>query len=146
MAPALLILGVFVIIPIFQTLYFSLFDWTIGAADQEFLGLGNYGELFQDDRFWNALGVTVLYTAVSVILLIVLGFISALLLERDTLVNRIVRSTFFFPTIVSLASIGIVWRFLLDPNFGFVGGLSQALGFDAVAWLQTPSLALPTVN
>lgn len=145
LAPSLLILGVFVLWPIVVSLYYSLFDWTIGASEQKFLGLGNYIALFQDPKFYNALGVTLIYTVVTVVVLVVLGFLVALALQGENLLTRIVRSALFFPTIVSLASIGLVWKFLLDPRIGLVGGLTELIGLTPVAWLQTPGLALPAV-
>ena len=145
MAPSLIILGAFVLYPILRSLYYSFFDWTVGATDQQFVGIGNYQKLFADPQFWNALRVTLEYTVVSVVLLVVLGFVSALMLQGEGLATRIVRSIYFFPTIVSLATIGLVWRFLLDPNIGLVGGLMAMVGLPSVNWLQSTTLALPTV-
>ena len=145
MAPSLLILGIFVLYPILRTLYYSFFDWSVGAAVQPFVGFGNYIKLFQDPSFWNALGVTLEFTVVSVVLLIVLGLLTALALQSEGLASRITRSVFFFPTIVSLATIGLVWKFLLDPDIGLVGGVTKALGLAPVAWLQSAQLALPTL-
>lgn len=145
MAPSLVILGVFVLFPILQSLYYSFFNWTIGASSQQFVGLGNYIKLFADPQFVNALGLTLVFTAVSVVLMISLGFGSALLLLRENLATRLVRSIFFFPTIVSLVSIGLVWKFLLDPSIGLVGGLTQLVGLQPVSWLQSTTLALPSV-
>lgn len=145
MAPSLAILGVFVIFPIFQSLYYSFFNWTIGASSQQWVGLGNYAALLRDGQFWNALGITLIFTVVSVVLLIVIGFGSALLLLRENLITRIVRSIFFFPTIVSFVTIGLVWKFLLDPSIGLVGGLTQLVGLQPIGWLQSTSLALPSV-
>ena len=145
MAPSLLILGVFVIWPILVSFWYSLHDWTIGAAIQPFVGLKNYADLTQDPHFWGALGNTLELTVVSVVVLVVLGLALALALVRDTPVTRVVRAAFFFPTIVSLTSIGLVWRFLLDPELGLIAGVGQSTGLPAIAWLQTPSLALPAV-
>ncbi|MBT2502258.1 carbohydrate ABC transporter permease [Curtobacterium sp. ISL-83] len=145
MAPSFLILGVFVLFPILRSLYYSFFDWTVGASSQTWVGVGNYTKLFADPQFRNALGITLEYTVVSVVLLLVFGFLSALALQGEGLPTRIVRSIFFFPTIVSLVTIGLVWKFLLDPDIGLVGGLTHALGLPSVAWLQSTSLALPTV-
>ncbi|WIB63644.1 MULTISPECIES: carbohydrate ABC transporter permease [unclassified Curtobacterium] len=145
MAPSLLILGVFVIFPIFRSLYYSFFDWTVGASTEPFVGFGNYVKLFHDHQFWNALGVTLEFTIVSVVLLLVFGFLSALALQGEGIATRIVRSIFFFPTIVSLVTIGLVWKFLLDPDIGLVGGLTAALGLPSIGWLQSTTLALPTV-
>lgn len=145
MAPSLAILGVFVIYPILVSFWYSLHDWTIGASIQPFVGLGNYVALAKDPQFWNALADTLELTVVSVAVLIALGLALAIGLLRDSVVTKVVRSAFFFPTIVSLTSIGLVWRFLLDPQLGLVAGVSQALGLPAVNWLQSTSLALPAV-
>jgi ABC-type sugar transport system permease subunit len=144
-APSLAILLVFVIYPITQSFWYSLHNWRIGADVQEWVGLANYEELFADEFFWNALRITLLFSVISVVTQIALGYWAATALVRETLLNRIVRSVFFFPTIVALATIGLVWRFLLDSRIGFVGGLISLFGGDPVAWLQDPKLALPTV-
>ncbi|WP_353648963.1 sugar ABC transporter permease [Nakamurella sp. A5-74] len=144
-APSLLILGVFIVYPLTQSFWYSLHDWRIGATDQIWLGAGNYRRLLTDDRFWNALRVTAIFSVVCLAVQLVLGYCAAAALLRDTWFNRLVRSAFFFPTIVSLASIGMVWRFLLDPSIGLVAGLTSALGAEPVSWLQDPDLALPTV-
>jgi multiple sugar transport system permease protein len=145
MAPSAVILGVFVLYPILRSLYYSFFDWTVGASTEPFVGFGNYIKLFHDSQFLNALRVTLEYTVVSVVLLLVVGFVAALLLQGESLANRIVRSIFFFPTIVSLVTIGLVWKFLLDPSIGLVDGLAATFGLPSVAWLTSTSLALPTV-
>jgi multiple sugar transport system permease protein len=145
LVPSALILGVFVFWPILQSLYYSFFDWTIGAVDQKWVGLDNYVNLTKDPQFWNALGVTLTFTVITVAIVVVVGFGMALALLDDRLLNRIVRSILFFPTIVSLVSIGLVWKFLLDPDIGLVGGLSAFFGAEPIAWLQSTSLALPSV-
>jgi len=145
LAPSLAILGVFVLWPILVSFWYSLHDWTIGATEQPWVGLGNYIALAEDQKFWNALINTVEIAVVSVAGIVVVGLALALALERDTVVTRIVRSAFFFPTVVSLTSVGLVWRFLLDPELGMIGGIATALGMDPVGWLQSPELALPTI-
>lgn len=143
--PSLTIITVFILYPIVQSLWYSLHDWRLGAPDQPFVGLDNYRRLVQDPRFWNAFKVTVIFTASSVLLQVVIGFGAAMALQSDSFVSRVVRSIYFFPTVVSLTTIGLVWRFLLDPNIGLVGGVTKKLGVEPVAWLQDPDLALPVV-
>lgn len=144
MLPSFVILGAFVIYPIFQSLLFSFENVNIGGTSQ-WIGFANYVQLFHDPQFWNSLGITLEFTITSVVVLVIVGFILALLLQSDGIVTRVVRSIFFFPTIVSLVSIGLVWKFLLDPNIGFVGGIFDLLGLPPVAWLTSTTLALPTV-
>jgi ABC-type sugar transport system permease subunit len=143
-APSLIIILVFIVYPITQSLWYSLHDWRIGATDQVWLGLGNYQKLFADELFWNALRVTLVFSLVSVVLQIAIGYWAANALVRDTWFNKVVRSIFFFPTIVALATIGLVWRFLLDSRIGFIGGI-QLFGAGPVDFLQDPAWALPTV-
>lgn len=144
-APSLAIIGIFIIWPIIQSFRYSLYDWVIGAEEQEWVGLGNYAALLDDDLFWGALRVTLVFAFASVTLQLVLGYAAAAALLRDSWLTKAVRSVYFFPTIVALATIGMVWRFLLDPNIGLVAGLTAAIGLTPVGWLQDPNLALPTL-
>jgi ABC-type sugar transport system permease subunit len=145
MGPSLLILGVFVLWPILQSLWYSLHDWTIGESEQPWVGLGNYTKLFHDPQFQRALANTLIITVVSTAVLVVVGLALALALTSENIVSRVIRSAFFFPTVISLTTVGMVWRFLLDPDIGLVGGVSRAIGLGAVYWLQSTTLALPTV-
>ena len=143
--PSALILGIFVLYPILQSLWMSLHAWRIGAKDQPWVGLANYRRLVADPQFANAMRVTLVFTFASVIALLVLGFLVAYWLQRTTRLSRILRSAYFFPTVVALSVIGIVWRFMLDPDIGLVACLTQLVGLEPVAWLRDPHLALPTV-
>jgi multiple sugar transport system permease protein/raffinose/stachyose/melibiose transport system permease protein len=145
MAPSLLILGVFVLWPILQSLWYSLHDWTIGASTQPWVGLDNYTKLAHDPQFQRALGNTLVITVASTAVLVVVGLGLALALQTENIVSRVIRSVFFFPTVISLTTVGMVWRFLLDPDIGIVGGVTKALGLGAVNWLQSTTWALPTV-
>jgi ABC-type sugar transport system permease subunit len=145
MGPSLLILGVFVLWPILQSLWYSLHDWTVGASEQPWVGLGNYTKLLGDPQFQRALANTLIITVASTAVLVVVGLGLALALSSENVLSRVIRSAFFFPTVISLTTVGMVWRFLLDPDIGLVGGVSRALGLGAVNWLQSTALALPTV-
>ena len=144
-APSVLIILVFIVYPITQSLWYSLFNWQIGATNQEWVGVGNYVKLFHDELFWNALRVTATFAVVSVASQLVVGYLLATALAQDTWINRVTRSIFFFPTIVALTTIGLVWRFLLDPDIGLVGGILHTIGAEPIDFLQNTSLALPSV-
>ena len=92
----------------------------------KWLGLGNYHRLFNDHRFWNALGVTVKYTAAVTV---ASGRRSALALavwlRRTTWFTSFVRGAFFFPAVASLAVTGVIWHFLLDPQIGLIDALAR---------------------
>lgn len=144
-APSLVLIGVFILWPILRTGWMSLHEWTIGEDTHEFLGLKNYTRLLQDPRFLNALRVTLVYTVGVTIGSVGLGLLCAQVLRRTTWYTSVYRVAFFFPYVASLAVIGVVWRFLLDPEVGLLAGVMNRLGLHPVNWLQSLHLALPTV-
>jgi ABC-type sugar transport system permease subunit len=144
-APSLILITVFILEPIIQTGWMSLHDWSIGEASHKFRGLANYSTMLHDHRFWNALKVTCGYTAAVCIGQVVLGLLLAELLRKTTWFTALLRSAFFFPYISSLAVVGIVWKFLLDPQVGLVDGWLGTVGLSQPDWLQSTSLALPTL-
>lgn len=144
-APSLVLITVFIFEPILQSGWMSLHDWSIGEDQHLFRGLGNYGDLLRDDRFWNALKVTSIYTVVTVIGQVAIGLFLAQALRATTWFTVVLRAAFFFPFIASLAVVGIVWRFLLDPQVGLVDAWLGGLGLGEPDWLQSTSLALPTL-
>lgn len=145
MAPSLAILGIFVLWPILELLWYSFHDWTIGADNQPWVGVDNYVKLTQDPQFWGALGNTIEITVVSIAFILFLGFIVAVSASGEGIGTRIVRSVFFFPTVVSLTAVGLAFRFFVDPDIGILSGLAQSIGLQPIALLTSTTLALPTV-
>jgi ABC-type sugar transport system permease subunit len=144
-APSLVIIAVFIVEPILQSGWMSLHDWTIGETTHRFVGWSNYIALWHDPRFWNALRVTVIYTVSVSVGQVVLGLAIASRLRRTTWFTSLVRMAYFFPFIASLVVVGIVWKFLLDPQVGLIDAWIGDLGLSAPNWLQSTTLALPTV-
>jgi ABC-type sugar transport system permease subunit len=143
--PSLLLIGVFIAEPIGQSGWMSLHDWTVGEDTHTWVGLGNYRELLTDPRFFNSLKVTGEYTVVVASSQVLIGLALALWLRRTTWFTAILRSAFFFPTVASLAVVGVVWKFLLDPQVGLVNGWLGAVGVNGPSWLTDTGLALPTI-
>ena len=144
-APSLLLIGVFIAEPIVQSLWMSLHDWTIGGAHQLFTGLSNYASLLGDGRFWNALKVTVIYTVCVAVGQVGFGLAIASRLRRTTWYSSVIRVAYFFPFIGALAVVGVVWKFLLDPQVGLLAAWASKLGFVPIAWLQSTTWALPAL-
>lgn len=144
-APSMLVIAVFVIGPIFQAFWMSLHDWSFLAPSKPFVGLDNYRELARDDRFWNALKVTAVYTLGSVPIQIVLALAVALALNERLRAVTWFRAAFYFPVISSLAVMAIVWSFLLDPDIGLLSYWSARVGIGPTDWLQSTTWALPAV-
>lgn len=144
-APSAVLIAVFILEPILQSGWMSLHDWSVGEATHQFRGLGNYQDLLHDARFWNALKVTGIYTVVTVVGQVAIGLLLAQALRRTTWFTVLMRAAFFFPFIASLAVVGVVWRFLLDPQVGLVDAWLGGIGLGAPDWLQSTTLALPTM-
>jgi ABC-type sugar transport system permease subunit len=143
--PSTVILSVFVFYPIVESAWMSLHNWSFLAPGRQYVGLGNYRELLHDSRFWNALRNTVIFTAAVVPAQLILGLALANGLVRNNLLNRIFRSIFFFPVIGSLATMAIVWKFLLDPDIGLLSRIFTDLGFPQTGVLQSTTYALPAL-
>jgi multiple sugar transport system permease protein len=140
-APAVLLLLGFTIVPLLQTIRLSLFRVKLGR-DPTWAGLDNYLRVFTDQFFWISLRNTVSFTVLAVGFELVLGLSLALLLYGE--VNRwrsVLRTLFLLPMVLSPVVVGVTWRALLTPEFGWI---SQFFG-PGISWLADPQLALITL-
>jgi ABC-type sugar transport system permease subunit len=145
LAPALVVLAVFMVYPMIQAAYLSMTDYNLIRA-AEWVGLDNYVELFQDDAFWNAFWNTVLYAVVVTPVTVVLALALAVFLDRQFVGRAFVRTAIFLPFIVSLGIIAIAWAFLMDPNIGLLTyWLSQLGVVSSQGILSDPTWAMPAV-
>jgi ABC-type sugar transport system permease subunit len=144
LAPAILILAVFVIYPMIESLRLSFTSAHI-VGPAPWVGLANWAELLGDGRFWNALGNTVLYAVVTapIAIAIALGF--ALLLNRKLPVRGLFRGILFFPFVASLSIASIAWAFLLDPQVGTLAAWLSEVGLPIGNGVRSPDLAMPAV-
>ncbi len=141
LAPALVVLGVFVLYPAVSAAYISLTSWNGFSPVKEFIGLENYLRLAQDPEFWNSLLVTCLYAAGVCVLSVASGLVIALLLDAPLRGRGFYRSVYFLPVVTSSVAAAIVWRYMLDPA-GFVNALLGQFGIAGPDWLQDRWLAL----
>jgi multiple sugar transport system permease protein len=141
LAPALLIIGAFVIYPIIGTGYLSLTSWDGYTETKQFIGFDNYVALVRDGDFRNSLMVTVVYGAGVCILGVVTGLGLASLLNGGFRGRGAYRTIFFLPVVTSSIAAATVWRYV----FGGTGVVDRALTFlhlPAPNWLGDPHLAL----
>jgi ABC-type sugar transport system permease subunit len=143
--PSALIISVFVLYPIVQSAWMSVHDWSMFQTTHPFVGLANYAELLGDSRFWNALRNTVIFTAVTVPIQVIVGLALAVRLSRSSRWAVFFRSVFFFPVISSFATMAIVWRFLLSADVGPTAAWLRGAGITPIDWLHSPSFALPAI-
>ncbi len=141
LAPALLVLGIFVFYPIIAAGQISLTSWNGFSPVKEFIGVDNYVRLVQDSEFWNSLIVTVLYAGGVCVLSVATGLCVALLLDAPLRGRGIYRGIYFLPAVTSSVAAAIVWKYMLDPS-GFVNSVLAQVGIQGPDWLQDRWLAL----
>lgn len=144
LAPALLMLGIFLIFPIAYLFYLSLTRGSFTLAGVQLIGLDNYRRLLIDPDFWQVLGNTVYFTVATVIpsLMIPLGL--AVLLNRSLALRGLLRSAYFLPSITSLVAAGLGFRWLFQTE-GPVNALLSTFGIAPIPWLGSTTWAMPVL-
>lgn len=144
-ACALVIIGLFVFVPAIDALYLSFTDAS-GFNSPSFVGLDNYRRIFTDPDIGSAFGHTLLYALIYVPLTIVIALGVALLLNRKDLPFRgFFRSAVFLPFVISMAVASITWKFLIDPNLGFLPYWLSKIGIHMGDALADPGSAMAVV-
>lgn len=143
--PYLILWGLFAVLPIGYGFYISLHKWNpIGGS--KFIGLENYTQLFGVARFWNALKNTFVFAGCVIPLILGLGLGFALLLHRTRLRGAgMVEGALFFPYLLNVSVVSILWAFMLDPNVGIVPYYMRLLGLGSPDFLNSPAFVLPTI-
>ena len=142
MAPALLFVAVFVLIPLGQLVATSLSDRSL-LGGGKFIGFANYWRIWNDSSFWRALEFTAKYTLVLTPILMGLGFALALLTVDNTPLKRLTRTIVFLPVVIGLSSSSLLWFWLLDEQVGLLNKLLVDLHLirDPIVWFATADLA-----
>jgi multiple sugar transport system permease protein len=143
-APDFLGLLVFVGLPMLLALVIGFFDVN-GFGNFAFVGFGNYRRMAADPLFWQCLRVTAAYVVLLVPALYVVGLGLALLVQRSSRFNSVMRSMYFAPQMVSLVVIAVIWQLMSADKVGVVARLFSALHIPGVSLLGNPSLALYAV-
>lgn len=125
LAPGVLLFAVYVIAPIFESIWISFYDWDgIGAAT--WIGIGNYIELIDDEAFYTSLKNNVLWL-VLYLLAVPAGLAIALFLNQTIFGIRLVKSLFFFPFVISQVVVGLIFSWFYAPDFGLLSALIERL-------------------
>ena len=149
-APAVLVIGMFFVLPVLAGLALSLTDFDIYALanlrNLRFVGLDNYLRLLRTPLFWQALGNTFYFVVVGVPLSILLSLGSALLLHsRVARFKPFFRTALFAPVVTTLVAVAVVWRYLFQTRYGMVNYALAHIGIDPLDWLGDPRFAMPTI-
>ena len=126
LGPALILFTVFVVVPVIQAGYYSLFRWNGIGPLNNFIAIKNFSKIFQDKVFHTALTNNIRVIIVSLLVQLPLAFLVALLLGRNRFKGEaFLRSIFFFPYILAEIVSGIIWKFIYNPQFGVPTILSR---------------------
>ena len=145
LAPALLIYTVVVVYPMVYSIYLSLFQWDGISPTKIFVGLGNYIILFtQNDVFWIALKNNAIWLVFALLLPTSIGLGLALILNTKFRGSNIFRSIFYFPAVLSLAVVGLIWTWIYQPDLGLLNQVLGSIGLKSLQrnWLSDPLIAI----
>lgn len=143
--PTILTLLAILVYPMVNSLVYSFQSFNLLRPDaQSFVGLDNYARLLSSPQFWKSLRVTLIFTIIGVSLEFIFGMALALLLNRDLLGRRIVRTVILIPFFSTPVVVALAWKLMLHTEFGMVNYLLSLAGLQAQNWLG-PGLALPSL-
>lgn len=143
--PAVILTLMFTIWPTLQALYLSFTNATSLGLNNKFVGLDNYIYMFHDKSFIQALINTAKLMAVVPVITIFCSLVLAFVLNQCKLKEMVLyRTIFYFPNIVSLTVVGIIWSFVFHPNVGIVNKILGAVGLENLqrSWLGDSKTAL----
>ena len=143
-APQLIGVIVFVLIPLGLVIYYSLHEWNVLAGTFRFVGAANYQKLLSDPALPDVLAASGLFSAGLVVFNLSLALLLAMLVNQKLRGIAVFRTLFFSPVVVSLVAWTIVWGFLLQANGG-INGILAAFGITGPNWLRTPATAMVSV-
>ena len=144
-APSIVLLCVFCIYLIFSIISLSFYQWDMVTPFKKFVGFENFITLLGDTQFYRTLANTVIYVVCTVGFGVSLGLAAALYLSKKTRVNSFLQSVAFTPYIVSLASIAMLWMWLMNKDFGLLNAVLAFVGAPPVDWLGNPRIALASL-
>ncbi|GEK21420.1 carbohydrate ABC transporter permease [Cellulomonas xylanilytica] len=140
--PAIAVFVFLFVIPLAQTFWWSLTDFTGYSPEAAFVGLANYRVILTDPSMLAGLAFTLLFGVGTTLLITLLAIPLAVQLNKAFRGRNLVRSIWFFPAIPSMAILGLVWRYILSPlDSGALNTVLGTFGLGPVSWLSDPTLA-----
>ncbi len=145
--PPFLVIFVLTVVPFFYSVYLSM--WKMNFAMPEntrFVGLRNFVYMVTTDpNFWTIIRNTAVQVVGTVSLQVVIGILLALLFSRAARGMNIARGLLMIPMMATPVVIGVIWRFMVNPDFGIINYLLSLVGIPGPDWLGKPGLAMATI-
>lgn len=147
LGPAVVLYGIFFVLPMAQAFYYSLFRWRGLSQHKDFIGIQNFRELAGDPIFWMALKHNLTFLVASVLIVIPTALFFAYILSRKVKGASSYRAVFLFPNIISIVAVAVLWSFVYNMQFGILNSLLKGIGLERLTtgWLGEPRTALPAV-
>ncbi|WP_106766925.1 carbohydrate ABC transporter permease [Paenibacillus faecalis] len=136
--PALLLFGIFSLYPFLKAIVMAFYSWSGISDTTEFIGLGNFKTLIDDPIVWKSFSNNLLLLVVAPVITMFLALSFAYMLTRKKLKEKaFYRTVFFFPNVLALVVIAVLWSFIYHPTFGILNSLLKSIGLEALthAWL-----------
>lgn len=142
--PALVVVLAVIVFPWVFTIWMSLNEWKVGSPTT-FVGLANYLRLPQDPRFVEAVGHTLVYTALSVLLPLIFGTFAAVVFHANFAGRGLMRGIFIMPMMATPVAIALVWTMMFHPQLGVLNYLLSLVGIPPQLWVFHPSTVIPSL-
>jgi multiple sugar transport system permease protein len=135
LAPAVLFVAAFTAYPLIQMIWMSLHNWSLIEA-KKWVGLANFVKAWNDGQFWVSLGFTLRYALYITPILMILGYLVALLVAPNTPLRRLTRGIVFVPVVIGLSVSSLLWYWLFNYHFGLINRALMDLGVIAgpIVW------------
>ena len=144
LGPAVIGAALFLIGPILASLVLAFSHWDL-LTPATFAGLSNFRTMLNDPEFWAALRHTLTFIVGYVPPVMVLGFLLAVALNSRIPGRGLLRAVYFLPVVTSWVAVGLVWKWLLNPEYGLINSMLAHLGLQGPAWLFDPTFAMAAV-
>ena len=142
--PALIVVLAVIVFPWVFTIWMSLNEWKVGQPTV-FVGLSNYLRMPRDPRFVEAVWHTLVYTALSVILPLILGTFAAVVFHQKFPLRGFLRGLFIMPMMATPVAVALVWTMMFHPQLGVLNYLLSLVGIPPFAWVYDPATVIPTL-
>lgn len=144
--PAVILLAVFIVYPLFSGIGLSLTNWDGYSPEKTFIGLTNFAQMFKDANFRLILINTLIYGVGSTAIQQVLGLGLALLLNSKIRGRNVFRAIIYLPALVAPVIMGTMYYFIFQYQQGALNTIMTGLGFEKVAWFNNPAVSVAIIT
>jgi len=142
--PALIVVLAVIVFPWVFTIWMSLNEWKVGSPTT-FVGLANYLRLPTDERFIEAIGHTLIYTVLSVLLPLIFGTLAAVIFHARFPFRGFLRAGFIMPMMATPVAVALIWTMMFHPQLGVLNYLLSLIGIPPQLWVFHPATVIPSL-